>query len=205
MVLGYRPSSGFATQPISRRGFLRAGVATSLALAGAGAISGCLPGPDYGRAVGTEHPEVLSTKQLAILTAFAGRVITPADGGPTAIDARIARRIDRELAFSDGRLADDVGAALTLIEHGTLLDFRFRRFTSLAPDQQDAYLVACARSTWTTRRNAYAGLRFLCLFFYYTDDRTWQAIGYNGPTVDRKLPEAANAIESLDRPLGATA
>jgi hypothetical protein len=94
-----------------------------------------------------------------------------------------------------------VRAALTMIEYGPFLDLHLRPFTRLAPDAQDSYLRACAESGWRLRRNAFAGLRFLCLFFYYSDDRTWRSIGYGGPMVDRKLPEAANAIEALDRPL----
>jgi hypothetical protein len=189
--------------PVSRRGFLRASAATCGALVAAGTAAGCLASDHYADLTGTETPETLTPKELAVLTAFAARVITPAESAPTATDARIARRVDRELVFSDGRLTGDVRAALALIEHGPVLDLRFRRFTRLPPEEQDAYLAACARSSWSLRRNAFAGLRFLCLFLYYSDDRTWRSIGYGGVMVDRKLPEASNAREALDTPVGA--
>jgi hypothetical protein len=51
-------------------------------------------------------------------------------------------------------------------------------------------------------RRHVSGLRFLCVFLYYTDDRTWPSIGYGGPMVERKIPEAANALEALARPVG---
>ena len=191
------PLAGHA---ISRRGFLRAGIVTTAALASAGSVVGCLRAAPEN--AGDEHPEVLSRKDLGILAAFADRVVTAADGTPSAREARVARRIDRELAFNDGTLAGDVRAALTMIEYGPFLDFRLRPFTRLGAAEQDAFLEGCARSTWRLRRNAFSGLRFLCLFFYYSDDRTWRSIGYGGPMVGRKLPEAANAREALDQPLG---
>jgi hypothetical protein len=185
----------------TRRGFLRAGALATTALIGAGAFAGCTSFRRDEHADG-EQPDVLSRRELAILAALADRVIVAADGAPTAREARTARRIDRELAFNDGTLVADVRAALTMIEYGPLLDLHPHRFTGLDPAAQDAYLQACADSGWTLRRNAFGGLRFLCLFFYYTDDRTWRAVGYGGPMVDRKLPEAANAREVLDQPLG---
>ena len=181
---------------------MKASAITTAALVSAGTVAGCLTSGRYEDQIGGETPEVLTAKELAILMAFADRVITPGDASPTPRDARVARRVDRELVFSDGRLASDVRAALALIEHAPILDFRLRRFTNLAPADQDAYLAQCAQSGWTLRRNAYSGLRFLCLFLYYTDDRTWRSIGYGGVMVDRKLPEASNALAALDRPVG---
>src|SRR3954469_7983926 len=167
--------SDIVAGPLSRRGFLKAGATTTGALLALSAAPGCMSS-HYEHLVGDETPETLTPKELAVLTSFADRVLTPADGTPVARDARVARRIDRELVFSDGRLTGDVRAALALIEHGPILDLRFRRFTSLAPAEQDAYLDACARSSWSLRRNAFAGLRFLCLFLYYSDNRTWRSI-----------------------------
>lgn len=195
-----RTSPG-AVGPITRRGFLRAGFWGTAALGVFSAASGCTSASQYRERIGRERPEVLTAKELAVLMAIADRVITPAEGCPTAAEARVARRIDRELVFSDGKLAADVRASLALLEHGPLLDLRFRRLTRLAPAEQDEVLRGCLESSWALRRNAFNGIRFLCLFFYYTDDRTWRSIGYDGPTVQRKLPEAANAIETLDSTL----
>ena len=189
--------------PISRRGFLRIGAVTSAALTGSGAAIGCLGSPpSVDPRLAAERPEVLSHVELVVLAALAERVIAPAPGGPTPLEARVARRIDRELAIVGGRLASDVSAALTLIEYGPWLDLQPRRFTALGTEAQDDFLRSCEGSRWLLRRQAYAGLRLLCLFFYYSDDRSWPGVGYAGPTVVRKLPEAANAIEVLDRPLG---
>lgn len=185
----------------SRRGFLKASAATTATLIGAATVAGCLAGKTPPDAVGEEKPEVLTPRELAILAAVADRVIAPSEGTPSARETRTARRIDRELTFSDGLLTADVRAALSVIEYAPLLDLRLGRFSSLPPADQDAYLHACATSGWKLRRNAYNGLRFLCLFFYYSDERTWRSIGYGGTMVERKLPEASNARESLDQPV----
>ncbi len=180
------------------------GAASSAALAANGAMIGCLgPGLPIDPRQAAERPEVLSHAELQVLSAVAERVIAPAPAGPTALDTRVARRIDRELAIVGGRLAEDVPAALTLIEYGPWLDLRFGRFTTLDAKAQDDSLRTCEHSRFLLRRQAYAGLRLLCLFMHYSDDRTWPSIGYAGPMVPRKLPEAANAIEALDRSLGA--
>ncbi|MCP3985715.1 MAG: gluconate 2-dehydrogenase subunit 3 family protein [bacterium] len=189
--------------PVSRRGFLQIGGAASAVIAGGGAGLGCFGSPPpVDPSLAAERPEILSRDELVVLAALAERVIAPAPGGPTPLEARVARRIDRELAIVGGRLASDVPAALTLIEFGPWLDLRPSRFTSLEVEAQDDFLRSCERSGWLVRRQAYAGLRLLCLFFYYSDDRSWPSIGYAGPMVARKLPEAANAIEALDHPLG---
>jgi hypothetical protein len=197
-AVGYE-ASAFAD--MSRRGFLKAGAAMTTALIGAGAVAGCLGEQSAHDRLAEDAPEVISPRELAVLSAVADRVITPVEGGPTARDARTARRIDRELVFCDGLLTADVRAAISLIEYSPFLDFQFGRFSRLAPAAQDAFLEACAASSWKLRRNAYNGLRFLCLFFYYSDERTWRSIGYGGPMVERKLPEASNARESLDQPM----
>ncbi len=186
---------------VSRRGFLKVGAATTAALIGGGALAGCMTSSAPPDLVGNERPEVLTEGELATLVALADRVIAQADGTPSARETRTARRVDRELVFSDGLLTADVRAALSLIEYGPILDLRLGRFTRLDSTEQDAYLRSCAASTWKLRRNAYNGLRFLCLFFYYSDARTWPSIGYGGTMVERKLPEASNALESLDRPV----
>lgn len=186
--------------PVSRRGFLRIGAVASAALVGGGEMMGCFGGdPSLDPRVAAEHPEVLSRRELGVLTSLAERVVAASAGAPSAVDTRVARRIDRELAILGGRVASDVRAALTLIEYGPWFDMQLSRFTALDHAAQDDFLRGCERSRWLVRRQAYAGLRLLCLFFYYSDDRTWTSIGYAGPTIVRKLPEAANAIAALDR------
>lgn len=184
---------------LSRRGFLGAGSA-GLGLLGAGGAWALLGANDatYRDLANGATPTVLTLKEFAVLDALASAIITPAKGTPSARDAQTARRIDRELAFHlDGRLVPDLKASLAFLEHLPAVDLRGTRFTALSPDGRAGFLEASARSPWQLRRLAYSGVRFLVLFFYYTDDRTWDSIGYAGPTVAAKQFEGGNRIENL--------
>jgi len=186
--------------PISRRGFLKTGIAGASILAGAGVVLPLFMGDDdadYEAFTGDEIPEVLTIKQLAILTVFASRVIKPVTGSPTVLQARTAKRIDRELVFAGNKLVSDIQASIGLIEYGTVLDLNRYRFTSMSPAAQDDYLLACQHSNWSLRRAAFNGLRFLSVFFYYNDERTWGSIGYKGAWVAAKKFAAGNRLENL--------
>ena len=132
-------------------------------------------------------PRTLGEKELAVLHAFCDRIIT-ADR-PTAREARVAERIDRELAFHAPRLRRDLGAALLLVEHGGPLHLQATRFTRLRPDAQDARLTAMSVGL-DLEQQAFFGLRLVCTFFYYCDERTWPGIHYGGPMTARKPPPA---------------
>ncbi|MBI4517912.1 MAG: hypothetical protein HY699_19065 [Deltaproteobacteria bacterium] len=183
--------------PIDRRGFLRLSAATTLALSTAGAIamSGCSAAElellaDY-------RPMALTLREFAILSAFCATAVSAKPGTPTAADTAIAKRVDKELTFHpDSAVLADVKNALLLIEYLPLASGYWRRFSRLAPAARETFLVAMSRSDISIRRDPVNGLRFMAQFFHYTDERTWRQIGYAGPTMDRKLPEAHNLVES---------
>ncbi len=189
-----RPLNG-----LSRRGFLGAG-AVGLGVLGAvagwtwfGANDAC-----YRALVGDAVPNVLTIKELAILGALAEAMIAPSAGAPTAHQAETARRIDRELVFHSGsKLISDIKSSLLLLEHAPIMDMMGSRFTALSATDRAAFLEGSARSQWALRRLAYAGVKFLILFFYYSDDRTWRSIGYGGPAVAEKIFEGGNRIANL--------
>ena len=193
---------------LSRRGFLGASAA-GLGILGIAAAGWEWLGPSeahYRALVGDAVPAVLSVKELAILGALADAVITAKPGTPTAGQAQTARRIDRELAFqSESKLVSDVKLSLAFLEHLPALDFLGLRFTALSAAGKIAFLRNCETSSWSSRSRAFAGLKFLILFFYYTDDRTWPSIGYGGPQVAEKFFEGGNRIANLPAIAGHTA
>lgn len=132
-------------------------------------------------------PRVLSEKELAVLRVFCDRVI--AARAPSAVEARVAERIDRELQFHTARMKSDLKAALLLVEHGGPLHGRTTRFTRLTAAEQDAHLTRMALGL-SVERQAFAGLRLMAIFFYYCDERTWPGIHYAGPMATRKRPPA---------------
>lgn len=187
------------TAILSRRGFLGVGGAAA-ALAAAGGSYAWLMGSDedYARMAGDAAPVLLSIKEYAVLDALAAALVHPIKRGPGVGQAMTALRIDRELSLHhESTLAADVRASLALLEHAPALDGLGPRFTALSDSDKQAFLAGCAGAGGGIRRAAYAGVRFLVLFFYYTDDRTWPGIGYAGPSVEEKPFEGGNRIANL--------
>jgi len=193
-------SSDLARAPVAasldRRSFLKLSATAALAVSAASTVtmSGCSP---TDRAlIGDYEPLALTAREFAVLSAYCACVVPSTAGAPTAAETAIARRIDKELTFhEDSALLDDVKGALFLIEHLTFASGYFGRFSRLPAAAQEAYLAAMSRSDLSFKRDPVNGLRFMTLFFYYTDERTWSQIGYGGPPAKRKLPEATNVVE----------
>lgn len=137
------------------------------------------------------EPRVLSPKAFAVLHALCDAVIgEPSDGSPSAREARLAERIDRELAFHYPRMQRDLEAALLLVEHGGVKSLDFTRFTRLDAAGKEAHLQRLATGS-SLERQAFGALRLMAVFYFYCDDRTWKGIHYEGPLVQiRKAPPA---------------
>jgi hypothetical protein len=126
----------------------------------------------------------LSARQRLTVEAL-GDTLFPSlgDGDPSGSEI-LPDRVD---AFVD-QLAPDqrkgLSLALTLFDLGALAT-RARRFYNLKPAAREAYVRACMTSRLAPRKLIYRGLRDTLALLYYQDDRTWPAIGYAGPKVDR--------------------
>ena len=57
----------------------------------------------------------------------------------------------------------------------------FSSFDRLSPTEIDHSLNRMKGSGFILMRTAYQGLRELLLSFYYSTERSWEAIGYPGP------------------------
>ncbi len=161
---------------------------TALALRGGGA--------EYYRSLHPKGvtPKNLSEKAFATLCVFCQRVLPakdPADPArPDALEARIAERIDLEIAFHTPKMQRDLELALLWLEHGALLHFSTTRFTHLSPERQDALLQKMAGGI-EYERQVFTALKMLAVFFFYSDERSWKGIGYDGPPgTARKRPPA---------------
>ena len=183
---------------ISRRGFLGVGGATLAVSAVAGVAWLEASKPDYVALGSGFSPKTLSISEFGVLAALATAMIAPLPGGPSVKDAMTAARIDRELSFHrDSTLAEDIAASLTLLEHWPIVQGYGARFSALGASEQKAFLSACANGGPGLTRSAFAGVRFLVIFFYYSDDRTWPGLGYAGPQIAEKPFEAGNRIANL--------
>jgi hypothetical protein len=162
---------------LPRRGFLRAAAGGSAAIAAAALLpAGCTRDYPEARTAGVALA-ALSEKQYAVARAAAEAMVV---GTPVSPDA-IARGIDRELAIAGEPMLSDMRTVLTLMEHGTLLALRPRRFTALSPAGRRAVLDDWATSQFNLRRAAYQALRGFVVYFAWIEDSTRPLTGFPGP------------------------
>ncbi len=172
---------------LARRDFLRGAAYGTVALTAAGWLpSGCAGYQDLVRPEEARGLRFFDAKQLAIFRAVAKRMIPDEDGWPTVEEARVAELVDEELALWRnepplGPVLDDLKLLLALVEHGTLLDGHWSRFTRLPPDAQDDVLASWEASSIEVRRVGFQALKNLVVFTYYDDDRTFAKLSYAGP------------------------
>ncbi|MBI5498530.1 MAG: gluconate 2-dehydrogenase subunit 3 family protein [Deltaproteobacteria bacterium] len=165
----------------TRRGLLRMGAGTAAVLSAGSSLFLSRCNGHYDALVPAgQQPRVLSGKQFAVLATFVDCILPDEPGWPTAVETRVALRIDHELAFHHDQLVDDFRAALYLVEYGDFLHGGFTRFTRMTQPERDAHLHRMQRG-WSLEKQAFINLRLLAVFFHYTDERTWQHIGYAGP------------------------
>jgi gluconate 2-dehydrogenase subunit 3-like protein len=172
---------------LSRRGFLRAGIAGGLLLGGAAIVGRSLSGYRLD-AVTTARLRVLSPKEYLVMQAVARRVLaSDAGDAPSADAVDVAGAVDAYVAKLPPPVVRDVRALLQLVEHGSSL-FRggTTRFTHLSAEEQDAVLADWSRSSLTVRRRGFQALRTLAFLGYWRDDRTWPLIGYSGPMLPKR-------------------
>lgn len=129
--------------------------------------------------------EVLQGWEAEVLAAVAETTIAEAPGatlpeGPALRE--LAENVDRFLVALPSSMRREIHGLLLLVEHGTLLTGRFRRFTRLAPADR-AYFLNRLHARGGLARMVAKGARDLCLSGWYQDERTWGAMGYQGPLV----------------------
>ncbi len=104
----------------------------------------------------------------------------------------VAANVDRFLVPMPFAMKAEVHQLMALVEHGTTpLGLQLQRFTRLAPDAREAFLLALNARGWLLAQ-AFRGLRDLVMMGTYQDPRTWPALGYRGPwPAGLKGPESA--------------
>ncbi|MEW5851392.1 MAG: gluconate 2-dehydrogenase subunit 3 family protein [Myxococcota bacterium] len=178
---------------MDRRGFLKVSAVTGSVLAAGSSLlmSGCSDHYDAMIPSGLT-PQTLSGKEFAILCTLVNHLIPDEPGHPTVRDTRVAQRIDRELAFHQGKMIDDFKAALLLVEHGGVAHGTFTRFSRMTSEEQEQRLAQMVESALEVERQAFASIRLMAVFFHYTDERTWPHIHYAGPLIPVPNPPPAD-------------
>lgn len=164
-----------------RRGFLRTAAGGTAAVAVASMIpAGCAPQYPERTAAGGAL-QSLTPKEHAVARAAAEALLVGPDVEPDAV----AAGIDRELAVAGDPMRSDMKTVLKLIEHGTVLSLRRRRFTALSAADRRAVLNDWATSRFNLRRAAFQALRGFVVYFAYSDDATRPLTGFTGPWRER--------------------
>ncbi|MCK6529390.1 pyridoxal-phosphate dependent enzyme [Myxococcota bacterium] len=140
--------------------------------------------------------QVLAAWEAHVVRAAAEALLPPAPGPY----GDVAARVDRYLAALPPRLRRDVHALLATVEHATLLGGEVRRLTRLAPAEGEAWLRALDAYGGLARQ-AYRGIRDLCMLGHYQDPATWPDLGYGGPRVPPG--RRPSSYDALAAPAGA--
>jgi D-cysteine desulfhydrase len=179
---------------LGRRAVLGGALAAAGALAVA-RVTGYPPAPGW-------SGQVLAAWEAHVLAAA-----TEVLAGTSAVDGLVvAANVDRFLVSMPPSSKSEIHQLLGLVEHGTTpLGLRLSRFTKLAPDAREAFLLSL-RARGGLLAQAFRGLRDLVLMGVYQEPAAWKHLGYGGPwPADARGPENDDAThESFRAPAGAS-
>lgn len=165
----------------SRRRFLKR---TTLGLVALGFSRYVLAGsgPNSSLASTSSLVHFLTPKQLRILESICDRLLPKGEGMPGAQELKVATFIDAYLKSIDSPVAEQIAGLIDLFEISPwLFDFKWVRFTSLSPAEQDQVLISWSTSRFDFRRTGFQALKRLSMAAYYGQEATWKGIGYEGP------------------------
>ena len=137
-----------------------------------------------GQTVSPPPLRFFSEHEYLVMKAIGGRIVGISDADRSnspAIDA--AMRADRFLAEEDPEIQGQFHQLLTVFSSTLftfLFDFRFSSFLDMTPEDKDSYLEDWMTSSLAFRRKGFQALKRTCMSMYYTDPRSWSAIGYDG-------------------------
>jgi hypothetical protein len=182
---GAGPAASSVSSSVSRRGFLRGAAGGTAVVAVASLLPhGCAP--DYVEQRPDGEPlQSLTPKEYAVARAAAEALLVDVPVSPDTV----ASGIDAELALAGEPMLTDMKTVLSLMEHGPLLSFRRKRFSTLSPDDRRKVLDDWATSRFNLRRAAFQALKGFIIFYAYVDDSTRPLTGFDGPWPERfRLP-----------------
>ena len=171
------------SQKTSRRKFLRQ------TLAGAAVLSASRLFPSHillAEELPTTPGDLLyfSPKEYLIIESVAERMIgPPAAGQPAGMDVGVAARADKFLAGADEEVREQFHQLLSVFNapfFTFLFDFRTSSFLAMSPADKDSYLEDWMTSKFGFRRQGFQALKRVCLSMFYTEQRSWKEIGYEG-------------------------
>lgn len=175
------PEADFLNAVFQRRDFLKKSLLGSLLLGSAGLLANCRR-----RVAEAPRPEgvsIFNVTEFRTLSKFCQAVLPDAQ---SPAGQAVPYRIDREISYWQGKNRAQVKSLLALIEQGTKYFFySWHSFSELPTQEQQDYLHGWESSRFNFRRQAFQALRMMAFFFFYSQDATWKAIGYDGPWIGK--------------------
>ena len=162
-------------ESFGRREFLRRGAGALLL-----ALGSVLPGCRAGEVRDEGGP--FSDSERQILRAICNRLLPGGAGAPAAIKLDVAGTIERLLRELGPHATSDFRSLLAVFEWSPLLfQAKPRRFTRLAPQDQDQVIRGWAISRIGFRRTGFVAIKRVAMSTYYAQEGSWAAIGFPGP------------------------
>lgn len=167
-------------EPLSRRGFLRAGVLT-----GAAVTAGCA------RMLGRkEAPEALEYSHLTADEVRVARRLTeiliPASGDLPSSTEEVPTvgNLDEMVGKMAPQIRELLALGFWVFERRPMLSFRFSRFSNLDDDKALEYVQAMREGAFF-ERGLMTTLSTVITLNYWRDERTWPALDYWGPVTEK--------------------
>lgn len=100
---------------------------------------------------------------------------------------QVVNYVDRFLTYLPSFLGYLLPAGIYMMEFGAIFfSGRFRRFSTLTPDERRLYIDSWVNSRFSLRRDMIKGLKALIMMGYFDHPDTQKAVGYeHQPHVDR--------------------
>lgn len=180
------PRGADAPQNLSRRRWIVRGAALGVAALG-GAVA-LARGGGYELDAPPSRPlRFLSVPELVLVRQLARRILAPdAPNAPGPDELGVAEHVDEVLAAMSPGVQRDLRRLLAFVEQlAPVASGHARRFTRLAPAEQDEVLRALETSRSGLLRAGFDGLKGLVMMGYWRHPRAWALVGYDGPQVGR--------------------
>jgi hypothetical protein len=135
--------------------------------------------PDTGRKL-----LFFSKEEYLVVSAAAARLTGHPhgeQGSGQSVDA--ALRADTFLGTEDPEIQEQIHLLLTIFNSpiaAFIFDFKFSGFLTMDDAGQDGYLEGWMKSSLGFRRTGFQALKRLSMSMHYTDEHSWEEIGYHG-------------------------
>lgn len=167
-------------EPLSRRGFLRAGVLTGAALsAGCARLLGRKEAPE---ALEYDH---LTPDEVRTVRRLTEVLIPASEGLPSSTEeVPTVANLDAMAGQMTDQTRELLALGLWVFERRPMLSFSFSRFSNLDDDKALEYVRAMQEASFF-ERGLMTTLKTVVTLNYWRDSRTWSALDYWGPVTEK--------------------